>query len=128
MDGRTGCHHDYRTAWQKRSNRNNRGNACRTRPGNNSAQDCESPANKRSPKTLSDRILSDRSIFHTSDIRSHLVVNFVCAMTDESRLRPFVLVGARVTNLAPDRSHINSITRFAWVFGGGVKHSFSKHL
>jgi hypothetical protein len=47
-------------------------------------------------------------------------------MTDE--IRPFVLVGAGVTNLAPDRSHVNSITRFAWVFGGGVKHSFSKHL
>jgi opacity protein-like surface antigen len=46
----------------------------------------------------------------------------------ESRLRPFVLVGAGATNLAPDRSHVNSITRFAWVLGGGVKHNFSKHL
>ena len=46
----------------------------------------------------------------------------------ESRLRPFVLFGAGATNLAPDRSHVNSITRFAWVFGGGVKYNFSKHL
>jgi opacity protein-like surface antigen len=46
----------------------------------------------------------------------------------ESRLRPFVLAGAGVTNLAPDRSQVNSITRFAWVFGGGVKYNFSKHL
>ena len=46
----------------------------------------------------------------------------------ESRVRPFVLFGAGATNLAPDRSHVNSITRFAWVFGGGVKYSFSKHL
>jgi opacity protein-like surface antigen len=46
----------------------------------------------------------------------------------ESRLRPFVLFGAGATNLAPDRSHVNSITRFAWVFGGGVKYSLSKHL
>jgi len=46
----------------------------------------------------------------------------------ESRLRPFVLFGAGVTNLAPDRSGVSSITRFAWVFGGGAKYNFSKHL
>jgi hypothetical protein len=46
----------------------------------------------------------------------------------ESRVQPFVLVGAGVTNLAPDRSNVSSITRFAWVFGGGVKYNFSKHL
>ncbi|HEY2118188.1 MAG TPA: outer membrane beta-barrel protein [Candidatus Acidoferrum sp.] len=46
----------------------------------------------------------------------------------ESRLRPFVLLGAGATNLAPDRSQVNSITRFAWVFGGGVKYDLSKHL
>jgi len=46
----------------------------------------------------------------------------------ESRLRPFVFGGAGVTNLAPDRSGVNSTNRFAWVFGGGVKYSLSKHL
>ena len=46
----------------------------------------------------------------------------------ESRLRPFVLVGAGAAHLAPDRSQVNSITRFAWVFGGGVKYNFSQHL
>jgi hypothetical protein len=39
-----------------------------------------------------------------------------------------VLLGAGATNLAPDRSQVNSVTRFAWVFGGGIKYSFSKHL
>ena len=46
----------------------------------------------------------------------------------DSRLRPFVLFGAGATNLAPDRSGVNSITRFAWVFGGGVKYNLNKHL
>jgi len=46
----------------------------------------------------------------------------------ESRLRPFVLFGLGVANLAPDRSNAGSITRFAWAFGGGVKYSFSQHL
>jgi opacity protein-like surface antigen len=46
----------------------------------------------------------------------------------ESRLRPFVLFGAGMTNLAPDRHNVKSTTRFAWVFGGGVKYNFSKHM
>jgi opacity protein-like surface antigen len=54
-----------------------------------------------------------------------LVVHF---KDSESRLRPFVLLGAGVTNLAPDRSNVSSITRFAWVFGGGVKYTLSKHF
>ena len=55
--------------------------------------------------------------------------DFVIHFKDsESRLRPFVLLGAGATHLAPDRSQVNSITRFAWVFGGGVKYSASKHV
>jgi len=47
--------------------------------------------------------------------------DFVLHFKDrENRLRPFVLFGAGATNLAPDRSHVSSITRFTWVFGGGV--------
>jgi opacity protein-like surface antigen len=46
----------------------------------------------------------------------------------ESRLRPYVLLGAGVTTLAADRGHANTTTRFAWVFGGGVKYTLSKHL
>lgn len=46
----------------------------------------------------------------------------------ESRLRPFALLGLGVSNLGPDRSGVDSITRFAWAFGGGVKYNFSKHL
>ncbi len=55
--------------------------------------------------------------------------DFVLHFKDrDSRLRPFVLFGAGVNNLAPDRSGVNSITRFAWVFGGGVKYNFSKRF
>jgi len=46
----------------------------------------------------------------------------------ENRLRPFVLFGAGVSNLAADRSHVGSITRFAWVFGGGIKYTLGEHL
>jgi opacity protein-like surface antigen len=55
--------------------------------------------------------------------------DFVIHFKDsESRLRPFVLLGAGATHLSPDRSQVSSITRFAWVFGGGVKYSVSKHV
>ena len=46
----------------------------------------------------------------------------------EKRMRPFLLFGAGVTNLGPDRSGVGSITRFTWAFGGGVKYGLSKHL
>jgi opacity protein-like surface antigen len=69
----------------------------------------------------------DRKVFslNTNQYLADFLVHF---KDRESRLRPFVLFGAGVTNLAPDRSNVNSITRFAWVFGGGVKYDFSKHL
>jgi hypothetical protein len=55
--------------------------------------------------------------------------DFVVHFKDgDSRLRPFILLGAGATNLAPDRSQVSSITRFAWVFGGGAKYSFSRHV
>jgi opacity protein-like surface antigen len=70
---------------------------------------------------------ADQKVFNLTT--NQYLGDFVMHFKDrESRLRPFVLFGAGVTNLAPDRSHVNSITRFAWVFGGGVKYSFSKHL
>jgi opacity protein-like surface antigen len=69
----------------------------------------------------------DRKVFNLKS--NQYLGDFVVHFKDrESRLRPFVLVGAGATNLAPDRSHVHSITRFAWVFGGGVKYNFSKHL
>jgi hypothetical protein len=55
---------------------------------------------------------------HTDQYLGDFVMHF---KDRDSRLRPFVLFGAGATNLAPDRSGVNSITRFAWVFGGGVK-------
>jgi opacity protein-like surface antigen len=62
---------------------------------------------------------------HTNQYLGDFVVHFKGA---ENRLRPFALAGAGVTNLAPDRSQVNSTTRFAWVFGGGIKYKLSKHL
>jgi len=62
---------------------------------------------------------------HTNQYLGDFVVHF---KSGENRLRPFALVGAGVTNLAPDRSQVNSTTRFAWVFGGGIKYKLSKHL
>ncbi len=70
---------------------------------------------------------ADRKLFSLST--NQFLGDFVLHFKDpESRLRPFVLFGAGATNLAPDRSQVNSITRFAWVFGGGIKYNFSKHL
>jgi opacity protein-like surface antigen len=55
--------------------------------------------------------------------------DFVVHFKDgDSRLRPFILLGAGSTTLAPDRNQVSSITRFAWAFGGGVKYSFSRHV
>jgi len=69
----------------------------------------------------------DQKVFNLST--NQYLGAFVVHFKDrERRLRPFVLFGAGATNLAPDRSHVHSITRFAWVFGGGVKYNFSKHL
>jgi opacity protein-like surface antigen len=69
----------------------------------------------------------DLKIFnlHTNQYLGDFVLHF---KDRDSRLRPFVLFGAGATNLAPDRSGVNSITRFAWVFGGGLKYNFNKHL
>jgi opacity protein-like surface antigen len=64
-------------------------------------------------------------VLNTNQYLGDFVIHF---KNRESRLRPFALIGAGVTNLAPDRGHANSATRFAWVFGGGVKYSLSKHL
>jgi opacity protein-like surface antigen len=55
--------------------------------------------------------------------------DFVIHFKDgESRLRPFVLIGAGANQLSPDRNQVSSITRFTWVFGGGVKYNLSKHV
>jgi opacity protein-like surface antigen len=62
---------------------------------------------------------------HTNQYLGDFIVHF---KSRESRFRPFLFVGAGVSNLAPGRSDAGSITRFAWTFGGGVKYNFSKHL
>jgi opacity protein-like surface antigen len=70
---------------------------------------------------------ADRKVFtlNTNQYLGDFLVHFT---DNEDRLRPFILLGAGVTNLSPDRSHLSSITRFAWAFGGGVKYNLSKHL
>lgn len=62
---------------------------------------------------------------NTNQYLGYFVVHF---SHRESRLRPFALLGLGVSNLGPDRSGVDSITRFAWAFGGGVKYNFSEHL
>ena len=70
---------------------------------------------------------SDRRVFSLNT--NQYLGDFLLHFRDrESRLRPFVLFGAGATNLAPNRSKVSSITRFAWIFGGGAKYNFSKHL
>jgi opacity protein-like surface antigen len=70
---------------------------------------------------------ADLKVFNlrTNQYLGDFVVHF---KSRENRLRPFALVGAGATNLSPDRTQENSITRFAWVFGGGIKYKLSKHL
>jgi opacity protein-like surface antigen len=70
---------------------------------------------------------ADRKVFslNTNQYLGDFLMHF---KDSESRLRPFVFLGAGATNLAPNRKDVNSITRFAWVFGGGAKYSLSKHL
>jgi len=46
----------------------------------------------------------------------------------ESRFRPYAFMGAGITTLSADRGRSNTTTRFAWVFGGGVKYSLSQHF
>lgn len=48
---------------------------------------------------------------NTNQYRGDFVVHF---KDPESRLRPYLLLGAGATYIAPDRSQENSTTRFAW--------------
>jgi opacity protein-like surface antigen len=70
---------------------------------------------------------ADRKVFglKTNQYLGDFVLHFTGR---ESRLRPFALFGLGATNLAPDRNGVSSITRFSWVFGGGAKYNFSKHM
>jgi opacity protein-like surface antigen len=70
---------------------------------------------------------ADQKVFSLNN--NQYLGDFVLHFKDrESRLRPFVLLGAGVSNLSPDRNDVKSITRFAWALGGGAKYNFSKHL
>lgn len=55
--------------------------------------------------------------------------NFLFHFTDrEAKLRPFAFFGLGASHLAPDRSGVNSTTRFAFSLGGGAKYNISKHF
>jgi hypothetical protein len=55
--------------------------------------------------------------------------NFLFHLTDrEHKMRPFVMFGLGGTNLSPDHSRIPSITRFAFMLGGGVKYYMGPHF
>lgn len=54
--------------------------------------------------------------------------NFLFHFSDrETPLRPFAMFGLGATNLSPDNGG-NSITRFAFALGGGVKYNISPHI
>ena len=46
----------------------------------------------------------------------------------DTRLRPFLLIGAGATNLHPAVTGLNGATRFAFAVGGGAKYNFSRHF
>jgi opacity protein-like surface antigen len=70
---------------------------------------------------------ADRKVFNLNT-NQYLGAYLLHFKDRESRLRPFILLGLGVSNLGPDRRNVNSITRFAWAFGGGAKYNLSKHL
>jgi len=70
---------------------------------------------------------SDRKVFGLNS--NQYLGNFLLHFKDrQTRLRPFIFFGLGATNLSPDRSGVDSITRFAWAVGAGAKYNFSKHL
>src|SRR5262245_56236703 len=55
--------------------------------------------------------------------------NFLFHFADrEKKLRPFIFGGLGANNLSPDRSGVNSVTRFVFSVGGGAKYNLSPHL
>jgi len=55
--------------------------------------------------------------------------NFLFHFTDrEAKLRPFAFFGLGASHLSPDRSGVDSTTRFAFSLGGGAKYNISKHF
>jgi opacity protein-like surface antigen len=57
------------------------------------------------------------------------MANFLFHLTDkEHHFRPFVMAGLGGTNLSPDHSHIDGITRFAFLLGAGAKFYMTKHF
>jgi hypothetical protein len=55
--------------------------------------------------------------------------NFLFHFTDrEAKLRPFAFFGSGASHLSPDRSGVDSTTRFAFSLGGGAKYNIGKHF
>jgi opacity protein-like surface antigen len=47
---------------------------------------------------------------------------------DDSRVRPYVLVGFGASNINPDLPAADNVTKFSFGIGGGVKTYFSDHV
>ena len=69
----------------------------------------------------------DRKVFNLN--QNQYMGNFLFHFAErESKLRPFAFFGMGASDLSPDRSGVNGVTRFAFSLGGGAKYNFSKHL
>ena len=69
----------------------------------------------------------DRKVFNLN--QNQYMGNFLFHFAErESKLRPFAFLGMGASDLSPDRSGVNGVTRFAFSLGGGAKYNFSKHL
>jgi opacity protein-like surface antigen len=70
---------------------------------------------------------SDVNVFKLN--QNQYMGNFLFHLTDrEAKLRPFLLFGMGASDLSPDRSGVNGVTRFALALGAGAKYNISKHL
>jgi opacity protein-like surface antigen len=50
------------------------------------------------------------------------------ATSREQQIRPYLMFGLGATNFGPDRSGVDSATKFAWAIGGGAKYNIGKHF
>ena len=85
--------------------------------------------NKNQAETRAQPIGGGQSIKVFNLNQNQYMANFVLHLTDrEAPLRPFVFFGLGANSLDPDRSSVNSATRFAFSLGAGAKYDISKHF
>lgn len=74
------------------------------------------------PLDLESTTLFDASV---SQYHGNALFHFLEA---DARVRPYLLLGAGATNVDPDLSGAEGITKFSFGLGGGVKAYFSEHV